>query len=235
MKKTLTISFLLTSILLVACNTSENSTSNETANEVNTSEETPVTNNSTNIEVKEEEEEEKVENTTTNKEEQHTETSSESEIVTNTTIDFTFNNESIQAQTNATTSEQLGYKIQLAEGFALSSEEPGRDIIFYESDSSYSMRVEYYTTADNSYDSLLTNVENLMVTSTNNNFEKLTIEQSAYDIHKGTQFISVDEASGLQTIGAIFEKGSKIIVVTIFDGPENSLKDAFLQMAYSIE
>lgn len=233
MKKTLTASLLLASMLLAACNTTETSTPNNTANEANTSEETVDTTNSTNVEVNEEE---NVEGPSENKVEKSlANSSSTTEVVSDKTIDFTFNDEAFQAKTSAVTSEQLGYKIQLAEGFSLTSEEPGRDIVFYTADSNYSMRVEYYSSADNSYDSLLENVENTMIVSTNNNFEKLMVEQSSYDIHKGTQFISVDEASGFQTIGTIFEKGDKIIVVTIFDGPENSLKDAFLQMAYSIE
>ena len=235
-KSSLTLSILFASMLLTACNTSETSTSNDTANKGNKTEETEETTNSTNVEVTEEE---KVEESPNDTEKEQPETNVEIETPTETeskkTIAYTFNNETIEAPTNTVTSEQLGYSIQLPDGFTLTSEEPGSDLVFFTSDSNYSMRVEYYTQADNSYDTLLATVENLMIASTNNNFETLTIEQSAYDIHKGTQFVSVDEASGLQTISAIFEKGDKIIVVTIFDGPENSLKDAFLQMAYSIE
>ena len=232
-KSSLTISILLASMLLAACNTSDtNTASNETANEANTKEEKTDTNNPTNVN-----EEEKEEDTSENKSKSPSnQTSTEAnEILLKKTIEFTFNNERFTAKTETVSSEQLGYTIQLAEGFTLTSEEPGSDIVFYTADSNYSMRVKYYSQADNSYDTLLTNVQNLMIASTNNNFETVNIEQSAYDIHKGTQFISVDEASDLQTIAAIFEKGDKIVEITIFDGPENTLKDAFLQMAYTIQ
>ena len=225
-------------MLLTACNTSETSTSNDTANKENKTEETEETEettNSTDVEVNEEEKVEESPNDTEEQPETNVEIETPTETESKKTIAYTFNNETIEAPTNTVTSEQLGYSIQLSDGFTLASEEPGSDLVFFTADSNYSMRVEYYTQADNSYDTLLATVENLMIASTNNNFETLTIEQSAYDIHKGTQFVSVDEASGLQTISANFEKGNKIIVVTIFDGPENSLKDAFLQMAYSIE
>lgn len=244
-KSSFTLSLLFTSMLLAACNTSETTTSNDPANEANTSEEAvDTTASAPDVEVNETEEkeqeteEEKVDAPTDNKIEKEPaqpSTTPSEEVASNKTIDFTFNNEAIKAETKPVTSEQLGYTIELADGFTLTSEEPGSDLLFYAADSNYSMRVEYHSAADSSYDSLLATVENLMIASTNNDFETLTIEQSAFDIHKGTQFISVDEASGLQTIGAIFEKGDKIIVLTIFDGPENSLKDAFLQMAYSIQ
>lgn len=251
MKKTLTASFLIASMLLAACNTTEETNSStDITNEINSSEEetnpaeinidTLEPNNSSSEQVDEEKENEQT-NTTSDIEKEEVLTDNVNDIENSVelnstpTINFLFNNEQFEAETTVVKSEQLNYEILLADGFTLTNEEPGRDILFYTADSNYSMRIEYYNQGDSSYESLQTTLENTMIASTNNNYETLMIEQSAHNIHKGTQFISVDEETGLQTIGAIFEKGKKIIVVTIFDGPENSLKDAFLQMAYSIE
>lgn len=231
----LAVSVILTSLLLTACNTTDSSNEEVTEQKAADS----ITANETTVSTENESNEEKGEEASS--QDASTSNNSETNVSSNegtqqtTTIEYTFNNVPYTANTELTTSEQLDYTIQLADGFTLTSEEPGKDIIFYKEDSSYSMRVEYYDQNNSNYNDLLATLENFMVASTNDNFETVNIEQNAFEITKGTQFISVDESSDLQTIGVIFEKNGKIAVLTIFDGPENSLKNAFLQMAYTIQ
>lgn len=240
MKKSTTIVFtLLTTILLTACNTTES--------DIN-SEETPKADSELTTEANENQKEENQETTnsststttsTPNESESNASQSNainnETSILKNQDITYTFNNKDFQAPTTTVTSKELGYTISLADGFTLTSEEPGSDIIFFNEDNNYSMRIKTYTTEETTYNNLLKDVENTVVASTNNSYETINIEQNAYNIAKGKQFISVEEATGLQTITVLFEKENRFVVLTIFDGPTNSLKEAFLQMAYTIK
>lgn len=234
-KSTIILSTLLTTLLLTACNSTESGTKTEESKETNSEVSTQANENS-----KEENQETNNSNSSPsveseNNAEQAQTNNDETSILKCQNIKYTFNNKEYQASTSTVKSEELDYTISLAEGFTLTSEEPGSDIIFFNEDSNYSMRIKAYSVEETTYDDLLKDVEDTVVASTNNSYETINIEQNAFNIVKGKQFISVEEGTGLQTITVLFEKEDRYVVLTIFDGSTNSLKEAFLQMAYSIE
>ncbi|MFP3427370.1 hypothetical protein, partial [Pseudoalteromonas sp. SIMBA_162] len=67
--------------------------------------------------------------------------------------------------------------IQTIKGFALTAEEPGKDVLYYENDDSLFMRIEYSTVNDTTFDELVTNTEETM-TAINEEYE--TVDFTPY-------------------------------------------------------
>ncbi|MFP3918723.1 hypothetical protein U5N28_13055 [Lysinibacillus telephonicus] len=213
------ITIFLSIMVLAACNTAEKPSS-EPDND-------SVTSNGDNDNINAEEQTNEEEQT--DEEEQQegstTETNEES-----TSITFTSNDKEYTEDITPISGET--YTLQAIPGFALTAEEPGKDILYYEKDDSVSMRIE---AINESYSDLIANTEETMAVI-NEQYEPFDLApyiSEANNIENSAAYIANFENE--EVIAVVFEKEDKIVRLTIYDNEEYDLSDAMIKMGLTIE
>ncbi len=87
--------------------------------------------------------------------------SSDVENETNS-ITYTTNNVQKTEETTTVNSNEQQYSIQILPNFTLTAEEPGKDMLYLTEDDSISMRIEYMSVNDTSFENLVKNTEEMM-------------------------------------------------------------------------
>ena len=216
-------SALLAMLVLSACNSTENSAP------VKEEETTDSVNEQTNAENNESDREE----TTT------VDDSTQDTTPSNDTIEYEKNGEQEEFETTMKQSPQQDYKLALSQGFSLVGEEPGRDLLMYDKDNQYSMRIEVFAKDETTYEEMAQQTENtIAITAPEGQYapyELKTLLDSHTDILHATGYVVTYTEDDEQVVTVIFEKESKIVRLTIFDTTASEMTNTFLQMGLTIQ
>ncbi|WP_342509083.1 hypothetical protein [Sporosarcina sp. FSL K6-2383] len=140
------------------------------------------------------------------------------------------NNEMEKA--TVTDSDEQNYTIAVLPDYTLTSEEPGKDSLFFDADGSQFMRIETIANEPGTYDHLVENmIAILEATNEASTPAKLT-DEAAIPTGEGIENATVF-ANGSVT-GIVFERGSMIVRLTIFDSPNKEHFLNFLHMGETI-
>ncbi|WP_243298763.1 hypothetical protein [Bacillus litorisediminis] len=200
----------LTSVILTACGTSSTAPEEEPAN---------TTNPSAN------------ENTAQNPEE--TDAAEEPDADTNEeenskTLTYTFNGSEVSETASLISSPEQPYSLSVLPGFTLDSEEPGKDVLYLNDDSSIFMRIELIDKT--------VNIEQLIQTTT----DQLAVVTDVVNHDESSENVELPDAIKLeasnneQTVTSYIKKGDFQWKITMFTTPSSDYRDAFLEMAKTI-
>ena len=209
-------------LLLSACNSTEDS------NPVNEEETTGSVNEQTNTQ-----------NSATDSADTTVDDSTEEATPSNNTIQYVKNGEQKEVETTMTQSPEQDYEIALAQGFSVEGEEPGRDMLVYDEDDQYSMRIEVFAKDETNYEEMAQQTENTVaITAPEGQYAPYDLESllaSHKDILNATGYVVTYTEDDDQVVTVIFEKQSKIVRLTIFDTTAAEMTNAFLQMGFTIQ
>ena len=209
-------------LLLSACNSTEDS------NPVNEEETTGSVNEQTNTQ-----------NSATDSADTTVDDSTEEATPSNNTIQYVKNGEQKEVETTMTQSPEQDYEIALAQGFSVVGEEPGRDMLVYDEDDQYSMRIEVFAKDETNYEEMAQQTENTVaITAPEGQYAPYDLESlldSHKDILNATGYVVTYTEDDDQVVTVIFEKQSKIVRLTIFDTTAAEMTNAFLQMGFTIQ
>jgi len=210
-------------LLLSACNSTEDS------NPVNEEETTGSVNEQTNTQ-----------NSATDSADTTVDDSTEEATPSNNTIQYVKNGEQKEVETTMTQSPEQDYEIALAQGFSVEGEEPGRDMLVYDENDQYSMRIEVFAKDEtNNYEELAQQTENTVaITAPEGQYTLYNLEPllaSHQDILNAAGYVATYAEDEDQVVTVIFEKELKIVRLTIFDTTAAEMTDAFLQMGFTIQ
>ena len=209
-------------LLLSACNSTEDS------NPVNEEETTGSVNEQTNTQ-----------NSATDSADTTVDDSTEEATPSNNTIQYVKNGEQKEVETTMTQSPEQDYEIALAQGFSVEGEEPGRDMLVYDEDDQYSMRIEVFAKDETNYEEMAQQTENTVaITAPEGQYVPYDLESlldSHKDILNATGYVVTYTEDDDQVVTVIFEKQSKIVRLTIFDTTAAEMTNAFLQMGFTIQ
>ena len=209
-------------LLLSACNSTEDS------NPVNEEETTGSVNEQTNTQ-----------NSATDSTDTTVDDSTEEATPSNNTIQYVKNGEQKEIETTMTQSPEQDYEIALAQGFSVEGEEPGRDMLVYDEDDQYSMRIEVFAKDETNYEEMAQQTENTVaITAPEGQYVPYDLESlldSHKDILNATGYVVTYTEDDDQVVTVIFEKQSKIVRLTIFDTTAAEMTKAFLRMGFTIQ
>lgn len=207
------ITILLSIMVLAACNTAQQPLEKE-------NDSTATSNTNDNVQAEEQVNE---------SEPQKDSTSTTDEV--GTSITFTSKNKEFTEKTSPISGET--YTIQAINGFTLTPEEPGKDMLYYETDDSISMRIEVISEND-SFDNLVANTEETM-TAIDKEYETFDLAPytSETNLENSTAYIAHFESE--EVIAIVFEKNDKLVRLTIYDNEDYDLSDAMIKMGLTIE
>ena len=209
-------------LLLSACNSTEDS------NPVNEEETTGSVNEQTNTQ-----------NSATDSTDTTVDDSTEEATPSNNTIQYVKNGEQKEVETTMTQSPEQDYEIALAQGFSVEGEEPGRDMLVYDEDDQYSMRIEVFAKDETNYEEMAQQTEHtIAITAPEGQYAPYELEPLLAphkDILNATGYVVTYTEDDDQVVTVIFEKQSKIVRLTIFDTTAAEMTNAFLQMGFTIQ
>ncbi len=205
-------------IALVACNTAEQSTTTPTPTEGT---------NASNGNI------EKDENQTSS--DPHDDDEQVNENETNR-ITYTSNGEQKTEETTSVTSNEQQYSIQVLPNFTLTAEEPGKDLLYLTENDSVSMRIEYLTTNETSFEDLQRNTEDLMnAVDENTDYMEFDIQSYVDNVPNISNFAAykVDLIDQV-VMSIVYEKDQQLVRLTIYDDPVADYSDALIKMGLTI-
>jgi len=142
----------------------------------------------------------------------------------------------ITAETTLVESDEQAFSMQVLPNYKLTSEEPGRDILYLESDDTVFMRIETMEAEEGTYDYLAENMLVVLEASSNGdkptevtNTELLPLNNALEDV----QAYQVNTSDGTVT-GILFKKDNLIIRLTIFDSTQSEHFNNFVQMGETV-
>jgi hypothetical protein len=230
MKKSLSIisSALLLSAMLAACNTDTEQPTNTSANETTEAESTKTETATT------EATEETVNEQTAEQGEQPSGDTTSSE---KTELTYTSKGEAVTEKTITSTSDELGYSISHLESYTLESEEPGVDHLFSNADDALSMQIKVASTEETTFDDMSASTkETITAIASEGNYEEVDLTNVKAATPSINNVIGYETVLDSEKITIVtFEKGAKIITLTIYDTEEADLTDAFLNMGLTIQ
>ncbi|WP_107841892.1 hypothetical protein [Metasolibacillus meyeri] len=227
MKKYLLIFSILTALFLAACST-ESQTEEPIPNEDSNDTTTEEPNN---------EEELGEDNAVEEDKEENTDETTTEENPTNDVHSITYksNNQEVKGSTIITKSPQQDYHINLMDGFTLTAEEPGRDVVMADINPDVSMRIEAFPKADAVFEELLTNTSDTVdAIASEEGYSEYDLASIQLDEHITNMHTFYVEYEGETVITLLYERPDKFIRLTIFDN-DIDLKDALVQMGLTIE
>lgn len=226
MKKNILLLTGLCVLLLAACNT----TSTEPIKDEEQSTSDSTSNGSSEQTKNDEEAQKNEESGNVNQEEN----SDNSEEKTTHSITYLSKGKEIKESTTQVNSPQQNYTIDLLNGYTLTAEEPGRDMVLYNDNNAISMRIEVFNKADVKFDDVLANTtDTVMAIAPDGQYDKINLTNINLDenIKKIDTFYVELESETVSTI--LFEKNNIYVRLTIYDD-KSDLKDALLKMGLSI-
>ncbi|WP_432359714.1 hypothetical protein [Sporosarcina sp. UB5] len=136
-----------------------------------------------------------------------------------------------------TESDEQAFAMEVLPGFTLTSEEPGRDVLYANDEPRAFMRIETQPTEDGTYEYLLENVQDVLKAASNGEAPEQLMnvftEASQKGIEKAKAF-KVNTETGPVT-GVVFEKNGMVVRLTLFDNLDEKYKDDFLNMGQTIQ
>lgn len=142
----------------------------------------------------------------------------------------------VPEEATLTESDEQEFSIYLLPDFTLTSEEPGRDIVYSEADEAIFMRIETTIDEEGAYDFFKENVIATLEASSNGE-EPVELTDSALlpssDGIENVKGYAVDAETGKVT-GIVFKRDNLIVKLTIFDSPQSNKTSKFLQMGETV-
>lgn len=219
------ITLFLSIIVLAACNTTEDSTSDENSATVTEQTEGKEVNESVDTEEPSAEDSQQEVSDSTQEGKSAAEESTDS-------ITFSSKGESKTEEVTSVSSEQ--YTIKVIPGFTLTPEEPGKEMLYFDEDDSISMRIEAMTTNDTAFEDLVAGTEETMTA--------VSSEYEQYDISTIIENANLENAAAYianfgteEVISVVFEKEDKLVRLTVYDNEEADLSEAMIKMGLTIE
>lgn len=204
---------LTASVMLAACGTSDADPEKETTDPAIEEPATPETD---------------VEESTSTETEAEIETDAEEEI-----------SEVSMEDAVETASDEQDYSMMVLPGYKLTSEEPGRDTLYFEEDSETFMRIETMPKDEESYtfEELYTNMEELLTASSDGETPTEITEEADLPQADGITSVkgaTVESTEGYFT-GYVMEHEDKLVRVTVYAKEDNEHMKEFKQMAATIK
>jgi outer membrane biogenesis lipoprotein LolB len=144
-----------------------------------------------------------------------------------------------EAKLSWTTSPEQDYEIALAEGFTLTAEEPGRDMVAYEANEQISMRIETFSKDETNYEEMAQQTESTVgVTAPDGQYQPYDIKnliEKNKEIQHAAGYIVTFAEDEEQVVTVIYEKESKIVRLTVFDRTSSEVTDALLEMGLTVK
>lgn len=225
----LVASAITASLVLAACGTTEDtqpdnekqpSTTVESADTAETTEPTTAT------------------ETTETSNESTTETETADQPSSNDQTNSTTPEKPIAADIAYTASPEQNYEISLKQGYTLTAEEPGRDMVINDANDRISMRIEAYNKSDVNYKELAqTAQQTVEVTAPDGKYETLDVTASLAahsDVLNAVAYKIVYTEDAEQAVTVVVEKQDKIIQLTIFDSIDSKFTNELLEMGFSV-
>lgn len=229
LKWSLINSMLAIMLLLSACGTTDSGTENKNSDD---SSDTPVIENEvTDDEVEEEEVVEEEVN-----DEGSVEESVELEEIEEDPKESSTEEDESTTEDELVTSDNQNFSMNLLANYELSSEEPGRDIVYPKEDDFHFMRIETMENEEGNYDYLKDNMLVLLEASSNGETPVEVTDTSSLpsgdSITKALAY-EVNAETGPVT-GIIFEKDDLVVRLTIFDSENEDYFTDFLDMGKTV-
>ena len=144
------------------------------------------------------------------------------------TITYTFDGSEFSESAALVSSPEQAFSMYTVPGFKLDSEEPGKDVLYLEEDSSIFMRIELIDES--------VNIEQLIETTT----DQLAVVSSEVNRIEPSENVDLPNATKLeasndeQIVTSYIKEGDFQWKITMFTTPSLDYRDAFLQMAKTI-
>ncbi|RSK36981.1 hypothetical protein [Bhargavaea beijingensis] len=137
-------------------------------------------------------------------------------------------------QATLTESDEMDYSIYVLDGYQLTSEEPNKDVLYWNEDEQVFMRIETFGS-----DTDLKTLTEQMISSLEYDGGKAADVSGEYSLEKssGIEDLVIRQLKteeGLST-GAVFTKDGMTVRLTVFDKPETDQTDALLSMGATID
>lgn len=133
-------------------------------------------------------------------------------------------------------SDALGYTIQHPEGYTLTPEEPGKDMLFYNENDALMMRIETFSPTEVSFEEVQTFAQDSMAAiAPNNVYESFPLApyiENRTDIVNSAGYIINYESD--QVLSIVYELPTKMIVLTLFDDYITGITDTFIEAGLTI-
>lgn len=140
------------------------------------------------------------------------------------------------AEAILTASDEQDYSIYVLPQYKLTSEEPGKDVLYLDKDGSIFMRIETMSFDEDTYTNAVENIQATLEASSDGVTPDVITESSS--LPTGNDISDV-QAFKVQTdttavTGIVFERGGLIVKLTIFDTAEENHSEQFLRMGETI-
>ncbi|WP_203246055.1 hypothetical protein [Sporosarcina beigongshangi] len=132
-----------------------------------------------------------------------------------------------------TASDEQNYTISVLPDYTLTSEEPGKDSLFFDADGSQFMRIETMVNEQGTYDHLVENMKAILEAANEEGTPTELTDSAA--IPTGDRIENATVFANGSVTGIVFERGSMIVRLTIFDSPNKEHFQNFLHMGETIE
>jgi len=151
-------------------------------------------------------------------------------------LTYTSKGKEISIATKVVESENQNFKISLLPDFSLSAEEPGKDVILFDSNDRVFMRIETIAVTDSNYKDMLQATEEFMRASSNDGTttEDANVAKLAPSTAKNASAF-VNNSGEDKTTALLFETDELFVRLTVFDTKSLDLTDAFLKMGTTID
>ena len=216
------ITLFLSIIVLAACNTAEESTPEQESEKVTAQTEGKEVNASVDSE------EPATEETESSEVEEQENPSTEE----NNSITFSSKGETRTEESTSISSEQ--YTLQVIPGFTLTPEEPGKELLYYDEDDSISMRIEFTTTNDTTFEDLAATTEESMA-AVSTDYEKYDISSIIENENLTNSTAYIANFGTEEVISVVFEKEGKLVRLTVYDNENVDLSEAMIKMGLTIK
>ncbi|RHW39827.1 hypothetical protein D1B33_02955 [Lysinibacillus yapensis] len=230
----LSLTLLLSIGVLAACNTAEEEPANETATDETETQE-PV-NSEKPVETAEpnngsaNEEDENGEAEQPAQEEPNAEEEPKAEDTQS--ITYTSNGETKTAEVTPVSGEQ--YSMNIMDGFTFTQEEPGKDVVYYDENDSVFMRVEVSSVNDAAFDDVVANTEEMMA-AISDNVEQYDVAPLVEGQDISNQAAYIADLESEEVIAFVFERGDKVVRLSVYDNAEADLSEAMIKMGLTIK
>lgn len=133
-----------------------------------------------------------------------------------------------------TDSDAQDYSIYVLDGFELTSEEPGKDSLYYTEDDANFMRIEVFDEDGADYAKTVSGMEEMLAGQGSDPEDAAGKYGLAGDPSIDELVVKQAKTDEGLTTGAVFAASGKIVRLTVFEGPEGGLADAFLSMGATV-
>lgn len=213
--------------MLVACNTTEDTTK-EPKNEKVTTSSTPVEEENKSETITEDEK-------TTASDQNTVEVKEEKVSEDERIITYTSNGEKKEATTKTVESNNQNFEMEVIPGFTLVAEEPGKDVLLYDNDENVSMRIETISLADTSYSDMLEATKEYMNASSSTGESSAYADAIAFAPTDSKNVAAFQNDFGEdRVIALLFETDKQIVRLTVFDKKSLDLAEAMLKMGATV-